>query len=83
MTDWQTANLAQRAHRDAINEAARRESETEFEISSGNVFADLGLPDADQCLVEAGVRFTAARKQVQAAEGRRQALAALARDGRE
>jgi predicted XRE-type DNA-binding protein len=31
------------------------EREIEFEESSGNVFADLGLPDADELLLKAGL----------------------------
>src|SRR5687768_10646602 len=33
----------------------RDEREIEFEESSGNVFADLGLPDADELLLKAGL----------------------------
>jgi len=30
-------------------------NDTEFEVSSGNVFADLGLPDADKLKIKAGL----------------------------
>ena len=33
----------------------RKINDTEFEISSGNVFADLGLPDADKLKIKAGL----------------------------
>lgn len=33
----------------------RKISDIEFEISSGNVYADLGLPDADKLKIKAGL----------------------------
>jgi predicted XRE-type DNA-binding protein len=39
----------------------RAASSTEFEISSGNVFADLGLPDAEQLKVKSGLAIEITR----------------------
>ncbi len=33
----------------------RTDSKTQFEVSSGNVFADLGLPDAEQLKIKSGL----------------------------
>lgn len=59
MSDWATANLALRAARHEMDEAKRLEADLVAEVSSGNVFADLGLPDADRLLAEADARIAA------------------------
>ncbi len=35
--------------------AKRKTSDTEFELSCGNVFADLGLPDAEDLKIKSGL----------------------------
>ena len=35
--------------------ARRKTSDTEFEVSCGNVFADLGLPDAEELKIKSGL----------------------------
>ena len=35
--------------------AKRKESDIEFEVSCGNVFADLGLPDAEELKIKSGL----------------------------
>lgn len=39
----------------------RAASSTKFEISSGNVFADLGLPDAEQLKIKSGLAIEITR----------------------
>lgn len=68
MTDWLAANLAQRAARREIDKIQRRQAEPAFVVSCGNVFADLGLPDADRRLAEADARFAAMCPVCDAAE---------------
>lgn len=41
--------------------AKRRHKEIEFEASSGNVFADLGLPNAEQLKIKSGLAIEIAR----------------------
>ena len=61
MSDWAAANLQLRADRDAMDEVKRREAQDEplFIESCGNVFADLGLPNADELLAQADARIAA------------------------
>ncbi len=54
----------------------KREIEIEVEVGSGNIFADLGLPDAEELLLKAQIvvtlrRLIAARKLSQTAAAKR------------
>lgn len=62
MDAWAAANIKLRAANDAMNEHKRREAlaaDVSVTPSCGNVFADLGLPDADRLLAEADAHLAA------------------------
>lgn len=94
MIDWQTANLALRAHRDAINEGHRQrqaaEARAQHAIWSADAQMRAAALHASDCSLHNAPALPVgpcdcwvAASPLPPVDRRRQALAALARDGRE